>query len=219
MSGHDDFDFEPIPGVPAPLPAGEHIVWQGSPDARALAMRALHVRKLSWYFGALLVLRCATVYGGGASVADALLATAKLVPLALVALALLGGFAWLAARSTIYTITSRRVLMRFGVALPMTVNVPFRIVESAALRMSADGTGDIPLALAGDDRIAYLHLWPHARPGFYTRPQPMLRALPDARRVAELLVQAIAGEAPKAAVAPAPAAAPAPSQELAPALS
>jgi hypothetical protein len=31
-------------------------------------------------------------------------------------------------------------------------------------------------------RIAYLHLWPHARPWQLKRPQPLLRALPDAAR-------------------------------------
>ena len=32
-----DFNFEPQPGLPAPLPQGEDLLWQGSPDARLLA--------------------------------------------------------------------------------------------------------------------------------------------------------------------------------------
>jgi hypothetical protein len=107
------------------------------------------------------------------------------------ALAALILLAWLINRSTVYTITNRRVVMRFGVALPMTVNIPFAIVESAALKTRRDGTGDIPLTLTPAQRIAYLHLWPHVRPWQFTRPQPMLRAVPDAARVGAILGDAM----------------------------
>jgi hypothetical protein len=33
----------------------------------------------------------------------------------------------------------------------------------AGLKLHRGGTGDIPLALAGTDRVSYLALWPHAR--------------------------------------------------------
>jgi len=56
----------------------------------------------------------------------------------------------------------------------------------------ADGTGDIPLTMIGADRIAYLNLWPHARPWRIARPEPMLRAIPDAARVGEILSGALA---------------------------
>jgi len=108
--------------------------------------------------------------------------------------------AWLFSRTTVYTIASRRVVLRSGVALPMTLNIPFRLVESAALRTYRDGTGGILLALAGPDRISYLHLWPNARPWRAARPEPMLRAVPDAARVAEILAQALAVAAEPAAI-------------------
>jgi hypothetical protein len=47
--------------------------------------------------------------------------------------------------------------------------------------------GDIAIELDGPDRIAYLHLWPHARPWELNRPQPMLRALADVAAVGSLL--------------------------------
>ena len=100
--------------------------------------------------------------------------------------------AWLSARTTVYTITDRRVVMRVGIVLSVTFNLPFRVIQSAALMTHADGTGDIPLALAGEDRIAYLHLWPHARPWRIARPQPMLRCVPAAASVAALLSRAVA---------------------------
>lgn len=215
-----EYEFEPVPGLPETLPAGERIVWQGAPDARSLALSAFHLRKLAVYFVVLLALRGVVAFGGGASFFDALIAAVTLAPLALAALALLALFAWLIARTTLYTITTKRVVMRFGVALPMTVNIPFCIVESVALRREDDGNGDIPLTLAGADRIAYLHLWPHARPRHYAHPEPMLRCVPDAERVAALLAQAIAGGAPRATMASTSAAVDgAATQPMSPALS
>jgi uncharacterized ferritin-like protein (DUF455 family) len=55
------------------------------------------------------------------------------------------------------------------------------------MRQGSGGHGDIVLALKGPDHIAWLHLWPHARPWHLTRTQPMLRALPQVADVAALL--------------------------------
>jgi hypothetical protein len=131
----------------------------------------------------------------GQSAAAAVAYTLKFTPLALAALALVALLTWLTTRTTVYTITNRRVVMRIGIALPLTVNLPFRIVGSAGLKLHADGTGDIPLSLTGDGRMAYLHLWPHARPWRVSRAEPMLRAVPDAARVAEILGRALLASA------------------------
>lgn len=188
---HDDFDFEPIPGLPERPPPGETILWQGKPDWWGLALRVFHIRKVAIYFAILLAWRgIATVYDGGTLTAS-LLAMLSILPLVLVGLGILGLLAALYARTTIYTITSRRVVMRFGVALPMTVNFPFTVVEGASLRLCGDGTGDLPLALKGPDKMAYLVLWPFVRPGHYKLPQPMLRALPEAGSVAAVLSTAL----------------------------
>ena len=41
MSDHDkDFEFESQPGLPKPLPPGEELLWQGSPDPATLAREA-----------------------------------------------------------------------------------------------------------------------------------------------------------------------------------
>ena len=50
---HDDFDQEPIRGLPEMLPPGERILWQGAPSARALARDALRVRWVGGYFAVL----------------------------------------------------------------------------------------------------------------------------------------------------------------------
>lgn len=195
-------EIEPVRGLPEHLPPGERILWQGSPAWRTVAVRALHTRKVVGYFALLAAWGfVASIVADGAAPRAALLSVAGVVPLTIGALALLGLYAWLVGRTTIYTITNRRVVMSFGVALPMTVNVPFRIVASAGLRTDPDGAGDIPLALNGREKLAYLALWPHARPWRVSRPEPMLRAVPEAAKVAGILSGALAAAAGRTAPA------------------
>jgi hypothetical protein len=179
-------------GLPEPLPEGEHILWQGSPRWQSLAVRALHLRKLAIYFGILLALRAGTVLYGGGSPVEALIAVAWLLPLVAAALGMVALLAWLMASTAIYTITDRRVVMRIGVVLSVSFNLPFREIDSAALCAFPDGSGDISLLLDGDVRIAFLQLWPHSRPWHIARPEPTLRAISDAPGVATLLSRLLA---------------------------
>jgi hypothetical protein len=184
-----------IEGIREPLPEGERVLWQGAPSWRAVAVRAFHIRKVAVYFGLLLAWRLASSLADGQTIAAALSGSTALVIVAALGLGLLALLAWLSARTTIYAITSRRVMLRIGIALPIFVNLPFKGIEGAALRVFADGTGDLPLQLEGDVRLAYLHLWPHARPWQVKQPQPMLRGLRDPQRVAAVLKDAIAADA------------------------
>ncbi|MBN8494664.1 MAG: PH domain-containing protein [Burkholderiales bacterium] len=188
--GAHEHEFEPQRGLPEALPAGERLLWQGSPDWRALARRAFHLRKLSIYFAVMVLLRAGFVYSDTGSLLAALRATPGPLALAALALGLVGLLAWLSARSSVYTITDKRVVMRIGIVLTLTFNIPLRRIATAGLHLDASGTGDLPLALLPPDHIAYLHLWPHARPWHLARPQPMLRSVPEAARVAQLLSQA-----------------------------
>ena len=196
MSG--DYDFEPVRGLPARLPPGETLVWQGSPEWRSLAVHAFHVRKVIVYFVLLAIWSVTSAWIDGRTLAEALSSIVWVAPMALAAVALLGTLAWLSARTTVYSITSRRLVMRIGIALPITINVPFRAVDSVGLKRHADGSGDIPASLPKGYRLAFLVLWPHARPWHVRSPQPMLRSVPDVERVAGLLVDAISAAAAQA---------------------
>jgi hypothetical protein len=81
-------------------------------------------------------------------------------------------------------------VLRIGVALNACINVPLREIESANLKMLEGGHGTIVLTLKGAPRLGYLMLWPHARSLRIIRPQPMLRAIPDAANVAAMLLKA-----------------------------
>lgn len=190
----EELDIEPIPGMPESPPEGEKILWQGKPGWWGLANRVFHVPVIAFYFGILILWQgITTVYDGAGYLAGAE-AMVFTLPYAVGCLFILGIIARSYARTTIYTITSRRVLMRFGVALPITYNFPFCRLESASLRQCKDGSGDLPLTLRGPDKIAYLHLWPFARPWFFRKPQPMLRALKEPLVVANLLAEAMQTE-------------------------
>jgi hypothetical protein len=210
----NEHEFEPVRGLPAALPPGESLLWQGSPHWQRLAVEAFHVRKVAAYFALLAAFEAATALAAGRPVATVAAGTSWYLLLGAAAVGVLALLAWLAARSTVYSITTRRVVMRFGVALPMTVNLPYTVVESAALRAGRDGTGDLPLSLLPGSRVGYLVNWPHVRPWQFARPQPMLRAVPDAAAVAGLLSRslaavnggtttAVATATPSAAAAPA----------------
>jgi hypothetical protein len=186
-----EFDFEPVPGLPEHLPEGEMLRWQGAPHWGALAVRAFHVRKIAFYFGLLILLRLGLLITGGVTLAEALLSALWLGTLAALAIAILALLAWLYSRSTVYSITGRRLVIRFGIALPMAVNIPFKVVESAGLRRYPDGVGDIPLVLASGQRVNYLIMWPNVRPWRFLDAQPMLRCIPDVDAVAGILSEAL----------------------------
>jgi hypothetical protein len=181
--GHE-YEFEPQYGLPERLPPDEHIVWQGSPDVHALAASAFHTRKLVCYFG-LLVLACAwPALESGAGPMALLLSVKWIVPLSLTGLVCVWTLAWMTARTTVYTVTNRRIVMRLGIVLTVTFNLPLKRIAAADVRRTGGGFGDISLALQGDDRIAWVHLWPSVRPWRITHPEPTLRAINDVQTVA-----------------------------------
>lgn len=199
-----EHEFEAVAGLPEALPAGERVLWQGSPDWRALARDAFHLQGVAGYFAAILLVRGGFVFMETASAWSSLRAMLLLAPVFGFALGMLALLAWLSARTTVYTVTTRRVVMRVGIVLTLTFNLPLKRLGSAGLRLHArDGTGDIPLQLASD-KIAFVHLWPHVRPWRLARPEPMLRSVPGAARVAQRLGEAWAAES-GAALAPAAA--------------
>ena len=184
-------------GLPAPLPPGERLLWSGRPHWRRLLLGAFHLRAVTLWF---LLAGGASLAAQAADGADgrALLAGAAALALALgLAVGLLCLLAWVTARATRYTLTSRRLLLRTGVALSAWLNLPLGKVCALDLRLFADGTGDLPVVPAEPLRVGWLVLWPHVRPGRLRDPHPMLRAVPDAARVAAMMATALAEASPE----------------------
>lgn len=186
-----EHDYEPLPGLPELLPAGEFIRWQGRSDWRDLAISAFHVRKLAVYFLLILALRLGLQAQAGVPMAESATSAMALTALALICLGLLTGLAWLMARATSYTLTNKRLVIRCGVAVSMTVNLPFSRVVSAGVRERKGGFGDLPILFDEQTRPSWIILWPHVRPWSYAPVQPMMRSLPNVAKVARILSEAL----------------------------
>ena len=195
MSGCPCCKTEPVRGLPERLPPGERLLWQGAPEARLLARRVFHLRALAIYFVLLIGAHSALSLRDGAAPAELITGGIGMLALALFALAVLGGLALAYAKTSVFSITDRRLVLRFGVALPMNVNIPLRHIQAADMRRYADGSGDIVFTVTAHKTVSYVTLWPNVRPWKLLRAQPALRCLADVQEAAQIL----------AAVAPAAA--------------
>ena len=187
----NEYSHEPIPGLPGELPEGEHVLWQASPSWDAMAKRVFQVYTAALYFLILIVAHLIYRIMDGAPLSMLTGTLAWQGGLALAVVVILAIMSKLYAASTLYTITSRRLIIRSGVALPMIVNLPLTKVESAGLRRLRDGTGDISFLPVEGTKVFWLILWPHVSPLHFSRVQPLLRGVEDPDAVARLLVNVI----------------------------
>ena len=188
-----EYDNEPIRGLPADLPVDEHIIWQGAPDWKSFVAHAFHIRLSLLYFAVIAI---------GAAISGDMNTAIGVTMFGMVVVILCTAFAWGVARTTVYTLTSKRVVLRIGVALNKCINLPLGEIDSADLKMLSAGTGTIVLHLKGMPRMGYIMLWPHVRSLRFVRPQPVLRAIPDAQTVAAMLYKATLAVQDVAAAAP-----------------
>ena len=185
---HDDFQTEPVPGLPETPPQGEEILWQGRPDWWALSRESLSLGWVAGYFVFLALWRFVAVIDL-MPLPQAIGASVPFLILGGIVIALLLVVGVVQALSTVYTVTNRRVAMRIGAALTVTLNLPYTQVANVALKQRRDGTGNISFDLMGETRISYLVCWPHVRPWLIRKVQPTLRCIPEPEKVARLIAQ------------------------------
>lgn len=209
-----DIAPEPVTGLPERPPKGERILWQGRPDAWALARDAFNLKWVMGYFVLLAAWRLVAAIDL-MPVSQAVAASVPFLVLGACVCGLLTLVAWVMARSTVYTITTARVAMRVGAALIVTLNIPYSRIANVAIDARRDGTGTLALEPTGPMPVGFLVCWPHTRPWHFARPQAALRCIPEAAFVGGLLADAAEAKLaePKLerrAPAPAPAVAPGP---------
>ncbi len=187
----NEHEFEPIRGLPELLPAGESIIWRGEPEWRSLARRVFHVRKVAFYFVLLLTYSVGTKLLNGASFATVVDAASWQATLAVVTLGILYYLAWLYARTTVYTLTTERLILRFGVALTMVIHIPWSKITHVDLLKHSDGTGDIAFTVDATKRMSYLLLWPQARPWKFAPVIPSMRCIAEPDSVAAQLAEVL----------------------------
>jgi len=185
----NDFAVEPIEGLPELLPKGEVILWQGRPNWLQLTIESLNLWWIIGYFGLLATWRFLTVIdymplGTAISVIIPFLFIAALAGL------LLCIVGYVQAKATLYTITNKRVVMRIGAALTITLNLPFTKIDNAAVAKKRGDFGNIAFETSGSTKFSYFVLWPHARSWHFGKPQPTLRCISEIEKVSSILGEA-----------------------------
>lgn len=179
-----------VRGVSEPLPPGERILWEGAPDARALAKHLFFIRPLSIYLTAMVAWWVFVNRAeAGTETFWATLGIEVLLSAGIIVAALF--FARAIAKGTTYAVTDQRLVMRFGVIFPLTINIPLRYVQGASARQFSDGTGQIAVELGKKESLAWIVLFPHVRPWRFQNPEPLLRGLKDPVKVGEVLRTAV----------------------------
>lgn len=173
------------------LAPGESVVWRGQPSWRRIGRDALHLRAAAAYFALLFALDAYQAWMKGLPVDQAVHDSVPLAVITGLALAILTGIAFLIGRTTRYTVTDRRLILQYGIAMPATLAIPLSQIAGTAVAANADGTADIVVSLKPGNRMPYLKLWPHARPWHLAAPEPMLRGVPDGGAVAARLTRAL----------------------------
>ena len=185
-----EYEFEAALGLPEPLPQDEMILWQGAPNWFSMAKHVFRVQWLSLYFAVIVIWQAISVSSSEGGLAAGWSSVALAFFLAVIGLVLVGLLAYWSSTTTMYTLTNRRIVMRVGIVLTVTFNLPYKTLGSADLKLYKDGTGDIPMQIATEDKIAFIHLWPHVRPWRLATPEPMMRCVPNAKVVAAILTEA-----------------------------
>jgi hypothetical protein len=185
-----EYEFEAALGLPEPLPQDEVILWQGAPNWISMAKHVFRLQWLSLYFAVIVIWQAISVSSSEGGLAAGWSSVALAFFLAAIGLVLVGLLAYWSATTTMYTLTNRRIVMRVGIVLTVTFNLPYKTLGSADLKLYKDGTGDIPMQIATEDKIAFFHLWPHVRPWRLATPEPMMRCVPNAKAVATILTEA-----------------------------
>lgn len=185
-----EHEFEAQPGLPEPLPNDEHIIWQGKPDLKSFALHAAHLQWFAFYFAAMVALKAIAISRSAGGWVEEWPGFVWALGLSISALLMLGLLTYWSVNATMYTLTNRRLVMRIGIVLTITFNLPLKRLAQAGLHVYPDGSADIPIKLSPEDKIPFLHLWPHARAWKMAHPEPMMRCVPDGANVGKRLADA-----------------------------
>lgn len=170
----------------------ERMIWRGAPAWRSVAKHVFRVPLVAAYFVVLTLVDMAITRfyeGPGWPVVHSAVPTViSGVGCVMILLAL----SWAVERTTNYVLTTERIVMQFGIALPATLSIPLHKVAASSARVRRDHTGDIALRLKEEGKLSVAKLWPHVRPWSLWAPEPMLRDIPRAGEVAPLLCRVLA---------------------------
>ncbi len=192
----EEHDYEPIPGLPGRLPDGERIVWQGRPENQLFARHVMKSRWLLGYFAVLMLWAVVAALYDGRTIGSIIFSVSVLALLGAVLIGLCELYALSVKKTTLYTITNRRIVMRIGSALSVTLNIPFAQIAAVNRTDFENGTGTLTVQLKDEQRFSWLVLWPHARPWRFAEPEPALRCIPEIDKATEALLTQLSNFSP-----------------------
>lgn len=171
------------------IPKDEVIIWHGRPDLRRFCLTAIGIKYILVY---LIIITCSIIY---TRYGDFNLITflQVLVPyllsccLAIMLLVIVGISQVL---PTVYVITSKRVIIKSGLALIFMLNVPFDKIASIDKNHYSDGSGNISFKLISKKRVPFFASWPSVRPWYFSNPEPAFRCIADVDVIALKLSEA-----------------------------
>ncbi len=182
-NSYTEHDDEAQFGLPENLPEDEKILWQGSPNFVSLMNKVFFFRIVTFYFVFLLAF---SFYGDFQNIGLSAALVNLLVNILLSGFSL-GGLAFLAyltCKTAVYTLTNKRVVMRIGIILTLTFNIPFKQILASDYKKHADGSGDISFRIDPSTKIAFIHLWPHCRFKSFAHPEPAMRCISNVDEIA-----------------------------------
>ena len=182
-------ELEPQYGLPEILPKEERVLWQGKPNLRSTMERIFLFKFIAAYFF-MLISFSFVIELNGLNFLSAVVSTSWNVEMSIFCLIVMALMANLICTTTVYTVTDKRVVMRIGILLTLTFNIPFKEIDSADLKTYKDETGDISLKLKPPTKIAFVHLWPHCRFISFAHPCPTLRCVSNATESAQIIRKA-----------------------------
>ena len=185
------------------LQPGEALLWQSSPAWRRVVLDVFHLPMVLLYLALLIVANGVSARLQHLSPAATWHASLPLWLACVAVLMIVLAIAHLNWRSIHYTITTDRVVLRYGVALAGTLSIPHRAIGEVSVALHKDHAGDIPLRLRPGHSVSLLKTWPLVRPWRLQRAEPMLRGVPQAGPVATILARTVAQVNNRPALVPA----------------
>ena len=182
-------DKTPPKDVLSVIPENEEVIWHGRPNLRRFSLSALGLRYLMLY----LLIISITTFSSNFGNLTLLLFLQMMFPY-IISCCLAGIILVVIGISqvipTVYVITSKRIIIKSGLALIFMLNVPFDKVANIDKKVFNDGCGDISFKLIGNKRIPFFAGWPSVRPWYFNDPEPTFRCIPDVDVVAFKLTSA-----------------------------
>ena len=171
------------------IPKDEKIIWYGKPDIRRFCLTALGLKYIFIY---LIIIFCSIIYSrsGDLNFIKIIEVLFPYIISSFLAVLLLIAVGVSQVLPTVYVITSKRVIIRSGLALIFMLNVPFDKIVSIDKNIYRDGCGNISFKLLSKSRIPFFASWPSVRPWFFSNPQPTFRCIADVEIIALKLSEA-----------------------------